>query len=58
MKNMFHDKSLNGLISNLRDITGSKLANELLINERDKFAKIAATSPQMIYSMRLNIDND
>lgn len=56
VKNMFHDKNLNGLISNLRDVTERKLANELLINERDKFAKIAATSPGLIYSMRQNLD--
>ncbi|EIA08467.1 PAS domain S-box protein [Flavobacterium frigoris] len=56
VKNMFHDKNLNGLISNLRDVTESKLANELLINERNKFAKIAATSPGLIYSMRQNKD--
>jgi len=56
VKNMFHEENLNGLISNLRDVTESKLANELLINERDKFAKIAATSPGLIYSMRQNVD--
>jgi PAS domain S-box-containing protein len=56
VKNMFHDRSLNGLISNLRDVTASKLANELLLKERDKFAKIAATSPGLIYSMRQNTD--
>ncbi|SDX12983.1 PAS domain S-box protein [Flavobacterium degerlachei] len=56
LKNMFHDKNLKGLISNLRDVTESKLANELLIKERDKFAKIAATSPGLIYSMRQNKD--
>lgn len=56
VKNMSHDENLNGMISNLRDVTESKLANETLLNERDKFAMIAATSPGLIYSMRQNID--
>lgn len=56
VKNMFHDKNLNGMISNFRDVTASKLAIESLIKERNKFAKIAATSPGLIYSMRQNSD--
>ncbi|WP_269684382.1 PAS domain S-box protein [Flavobacterium lacustre] len=39
-----------------RDITESKKAEEQLKAERDKFVKIAATSPGLIYSMRQNKD--
>ncbi|MFT5802741.1 MAG: PAS domain S-box-containing protein, partial [Nonlabens sp.] len=56
VKNMFHDINLRGMLSNLRDVTSSKSANEVLMKERDKFAKIAATSPGLIYSMRRNSD--
>ncbi len=35
-----------------RDVTEKKKAEEILIEERDKFAKIAATSPGLIYSFR------
>lgn len=39
-----------------RDITENKKAEEQLQAERDKFVKIAATSPGLIYSMRQNKD--
>ncbi|HLF51917.1 PAS domain-containing protein [Flavobacterium sp.] len=39
-----------------RDIIEKKKAIETLKEERDKFAKIAATSPGLIYSMRQNKD--
>ena len=39
-----------------RDITENKKAEEQLKAERDKFVKIAATSPGLIYSMRQNKD--
>lgn len=54
--NMMDDPSVKGIIANLKDITDRKKATETLINERDKFAKIAATSPGLIYSMRQNKD--
>ncbi|CAM3065943.1 PAS domain S-box protein [Flavobacterium frigoris] len=54
--NMIDDSGVNGIIANLKDITVTKEAIESLIKERDKFAKIAATSPGLIYSMRQNSD--
>ncbi|RTY95140.1 PAS domain S-box protein [Flavobacterium sp. GT3R68] len=50
--NMLDDPSVKGVIANLKDITDRKKDTETLISERDKFAKIAATSPGLIYSMR------
>jgi PAS domain S-box-containing protein len=54
--NMIDDSGVSGIIANLKDITATKEAIESLIKERDKFAKIAATSPGLIYSMRQNSD--
>ena len=56
INNMFHDPEIRGVITNLRDVTESKKAIELLKEERNKFAKIAETSPGLIYSMRQNKD--
>ncbi|MDI6032929.1 PAS domain S-box protein [Flavobacterium sp. LB2P84] len=56
INNMFHDPEIRGVITNLRDVTESKKALELLQEERNKFAKIAETSPGLIYSMRQNKD--
>ena len=56
VNNQFHDSSVNGIIANFRDVTARIEANEILIKERDVFAKIAATSPGLIYSMRQNLD--
>ncbi|WP_052257207.1 PAS domain S-box protein [Flavobacterium sp. AED] len=56
INNMFHDPEIRGVITNLRDVTETKKASELLRVERDKFIKIAATSPGLIYSMRQNKD--
>ncbi|WP_165930053.1 PAS domain S-box protein [Flavobacterium caseinilyticum] len=54
--NLLKNSSVNGLVSNLRDVTEQKEATETLEKERDKFAKIAATSPGLIYSMHQNND--
>ncbi|UQD56601.1 PAS domain S-box protein [Flavobacterium sp. K5-23] len=56
LKNMFHDNALQGIVANLRDVTDRIVANATLDKERDIFAKIAATSPGLIYSMRQNTD--
>ena len=56
INNMINDNNVKGIIANLRDVTERKEAIETLVKERDKFAKIAATSPGLIYSMRLNKD--
>ena len=50
--NYLLDANINGIVANFRDVTESKIAIETLRNERDKFAKIAATSTGMVYSMR------
>ena len=47
---------MGGIIVNLNDVTENKKANQTLLNERDKFAKIADASPGLIYSMRQNKD--
>ena len=47
---------VSGVIANLNDVTERKDTIEKLEKERDKFAKIAATSPGLIYSMRQNKD--
>ncbi|MFV8322843.1 PAS domain S-box protein [Flavobacterium sp. LS2R12] len=56
LNNKIDDSSVGGIISNLRDITEAKNANETLLSERNKFAKIADASPGLIYSMRQNKD--
>ncbi|TDE00954.1 PAS domain S-box protein [Flavobacterium sandaracinum] len=56
LKNMIEHNGVNGIVVNLRDVTESIMANETLSKEKDKFAKIAATSPGLIYSMRQNKD--
>jgi PAS domain S-box-containing protein len=56
INNRFHDSSVNGIVSNFRDVTDKMEANATLKKERDVFAKIAATSPGLIYSMRQNFD--
>lgn len=48
--------SENRFLGFVKDITESKKIIEILREERDKFAKIAATSPGLIYSMRQNKD--
>lgn len=56
LNNMLHEDSLQSVVVNLRDVTARIVANQTLIKERDVFAKIAATSPGLIYSMRQNKD--
>ena len=56
INNMLGDPEIKGIIVNLKDVTESKKTEEILKEERDKFAKIAATSPGLIYSMRQNND--
>ncbi|MFV5700906.1 PAS domain S-box protein [Flavobacterium sp. XS2P12] len=48
--------SENRFLGFVKDSTESKKVTESLQEERDKFAKIAATSPGLIYSMRQNKD--
>ncbi|MFV7235997.1 PAS domain S-box protein [Flavobacterium sp. ZB4R12] len=48
--------SENRFLGFVKDITESKKVIITLREERDKFAKIAATSPGLIYSMRQNKD--
>ncbi|TRW97975.1 PAS domain S-box protein [Flavobacterium gawalongense] len=48
--------SENRFLGFVKDITESKKVIKTLREERDKFAKIAATSPGLIYSMRQNKD--
>ena len=57
INNLLDDSSVNGIVSNFREVTEQKEAIEILREERDKFAKIAATSPGLIYSMRQNKDD-
>ncbi|MFV8369376.1 PAS domain S-box protein [Flavobacterium sp. LB2R40] len=56
LNNMIHDDSVGGIIANLKDVTENRKVNETLLNEKNKFAKIAATAPGLIYSMRQNKD--
>ena len=48
--------SENRFLGFVKDITESKKVIETLNSERDKFTKIALTSPGLIYSMRQNKD--
>ena len=54
LNNKISDSSVGGIIANLKDVTEFKNAHETLVKEKDKFAKIAETSPGLIYSMRQN----
>lgn len=56
VKNMINDSNVNGIVANLSDVTIRKEAIETLEKERDKFSKIAATSPGLIYSMHQKND--
>ena len=56
LNNRLADKNVNGIIVNLRDVTETKKVIEIISAEKDKFDKIAATSPGLIYSMRQNKD--
>ncbi|TDD95905.1 PAS domain S-box protein [Flavobacterium cellulosilyticum] len=56
VNNRIHDCSVKGIIANFRDVSDRIEFNAALTKERDIFAKIAATSPGLIYSMRQNLD--
>lgn len=56
INNRIDDENIKGLIVILRDITERKKIFELITEEKEKFDKIAATSPGLIYSMRQNKD--
>ncbi|MGZ9735960.1 PAS domain S-box protein [Flavobacterium sp. GNP002] len=56
VNNLLHDPEVGGIVTNMRDVTETKKAQEQLKSERDKFSKIAQTSPGLIYSMRQNKD--
>lgn len=56
ISNRFHDSTVEGIIANFRDVTEKVISDAILKKERDVFAKIAATSPGLIYSMRQNLD--
>jgi PAS domain S-box-containing protein len=56
--NMLQDDNIKGIIANFRDVTLSKQVIDILIKERDRFEKIAATSSGLIYSMRYKNDTD
>lgn len=56
ISNRFHDSTVEGIIANFRDVTDKVISDTILKKERDVFAKIAATSPGLIYSMRQNLD--
>ncbi|NJM80903.1 MAG: PAS domain-containing protein, partial [Flavobacterium sp.] len=57
LNNRINDNNVNGIIVNLRDVTETKKIIEVISEEKNKFDKIAATSPGLIYSMRQNKDN-
>lgn len=56
LNNRIEDKNIKGIIVNLRDVTETKKIIEVISEEKNKFDKIAATSPGLIYSMRQNKD--
>jgi PAS domain S-box-containing protein len=56
LNNKISDSSVGGIIANLKDVTAFKNAHETIVKEKDKFAKIAETSPGLIYSMRQKKD--
>jgi PAS domain S-box-containing protein len=56
LNNKISDSSVGGIIANLKDVTEFKNAHETIVKEKDKFAKIAETSPGLIYSVRQNKD--
>ncbi|OCB78546.1 PAS domain S-box protein [Flavobacterium crassostreae] len=56
LNNKLNDKYVAGILANFRDVTEKMAFNRALQKERDIFAKIAATSPGLIYSMAQNLD--
>ncbi|MDN3657001.1 PAS domain S-box protein [Ferruginibacter paludis] len=56
MINLLNDPAIEGIVSNLNDVTERKLAENILKEERDKFAIITATAPGLICSFQLHPD--
>ena len=56
INNLLNDPHIKGIVTNIRDVTEKKQSEEKLNIEREKFVKIAQTSPGLIYSMRQNKD--
>ena len=56
LNNRILDSNVGGIIANLKDVTEAKNAHDALVKEKEKFTKIATTSPGLIYSMRQNKD--
>ncbi len=56
INNSLNDQHIKGIVTNIRDVTERKQSEEKLNIEREKFLKIAKTSPGLIYSMRQNKD--
>lgn len=56
--NMLQDDNIQGVIANFRDVTEKRKVIDSLRKERDRFAKIAATSSGLIYSMSYNQNGD
>jgi PAS domain S-box-containing protein len=56
INNSLNDQHIKGIVTNIRDVTERKKSEEKLNIEREKFVKIAKTSPGLIYSLRQNKD--
>jgi PAS domain S-box-containing protein len=56
--NLLADDSIKAIVSNFTDVSDNRIAIESLRHERDKFAKIAATSTGLVYSMCYNKDGN
>ncbi|GIZ08612.1 PAS domain S-box protein [Flavobacterium sp. UMI-01] len=56
LNNKLEDAAVKGIIFNIRDVTEKINITHSLTEERDKFLKIAATSPGLIYSMKQDTD--
>jgi PAS domain S-box-containing protein len=56
INNRIDDPNIKGIIVKLRDISETKRIFEIIKEEKNKFDKIAAASPGLIYSMRQNKD--
>ncbi|MBP4142269.1 PAS domain S-box protein [Flavobacterium sp. P4023] len=56
LNNRILDPNVGGIILNLKEVTEAKIAHDTIVSEKEKFDKIAATSPGLIYSMRQTVD--
>ena len=54
--NLFHEPTVQALVINYRNITQRKLAEDALLEEKERFAKIAATVPGLLCTYRLRPD--